>query len=204
MTRSAALVVVAAIAIALLLGVAGRAGLFDSLGNARQPGAELAASASIGGPLALIDHTGTPVANDAYAGEYRLIYFGYTFCPDVCPTSLQVISQALDSIGDAAERVRPIFITVDPERDTAEVLADYVPHFHPRFVGMTGESGAIADVAKAYRVYYSRAEVEGEPDGYLMNHSSIIYLMAPDGSFVKHFSHGVTADEVAAVLREVL
>jgi protein SCO1/2 len=129
-----------------------------------------------------------------------LIYFGYTYCPDICPTSLLTLSRGLqlfaDQAPEAAEQVVPVFITVDPERDTVEAMAAYAPSFHPDLVALTGTADDIAAAAKAYRVYYAKAEDESSGT-YLMDHSSFIYLMGPDGTYRTHFSHAAPAEEIA-------
>ncbi len=159
--------------------------------------------ASIGGPFTLINQHGETVTDQSLKGQYLLIYFGYTFCPDVCPTELQAMSQAVDALGPDGDKVTPVFITVDPARDTAEQLAAYAPNFHPRLLALTGSAQQIADVAGAYRVYYRKAE-DGAASDYLMDHSSIIYLMGPDGAFLTHFAYGTPADEMAEGIRKYL
>ncbi len=158
----------------------------------------------VGGPFTLVDHTGKTVTDADFRGRYLLIYFGYTYCPDVCPTTLQTMTQALDLLGEKAERVQPLFITVDPERDTADVLADYVTAFHPRLIGLTGAADQIARAAKAYGVYYAKAE-PSEPDApYLMDHSSFVYLMGPDGRYLTVFPHGTAPEDMAKTLEDVI
>jgi len=152
--------------------------------------------ALIGGEFTLVDGTGTTRTDQDFRGELMLVYFGFTFCPDVCPTELQAMGQAVDLLGDKGEAVQPVFITVDPERDTPEVVGQYVESFHPRMVGLTGTPEQVAAAAKAYRVYYRKAEVEGSSD-YLMDHSSIVYLMGRDGKFLTHFSHGTSPQDMA-------
>lgn len=133
-----------------------------------------------------------------------LIYFGYTFCPDFCPMSLSTMTRALDLLpADQAERVVPILITIDPERDTVAQLAEYAPLFHPRLVALTGSPEAVKDAARAYRVYFSKAGDDSGND-YLMDHSTFIYLMGPDGAYVRHFGHNVSAEEVAQALETAL
>jgi protein SCO1/2 len=140
------------------------------------------AGASIGGPFALVDQHGRPVTDRSFAGRYRIMYFGYTFCPDVCPTDAQAIGAALALLDRSdpalAARIVPIFVTVDPARDTPAVLGRFVAAFHPRFVGLTGSPDAIARAAKAYAVYYSKGPASA--GGYLVNHSRQAYLMDPD------------------------
>ena len=154
--------------------------------------------ALVGGPFTLVDQHGAEVTEQDFAGRYMLIYFGYTYCPDFCPMSLSNMAQALDLLPPAqAEQVVPILITVDPERDTVEQLAEYAPLFHPRLVALTGSVEQVRQAAKAYRVYFSKAD-NGDPDAYLMDHSTFIYLMGPDGRYVRHFSHSAAPEEIAA------
>lgn len=157
-------------------------------------------AALIGGPFTLVDHTGRTVTEQDLKGKWSLIYFGYTYCPDVCPTSLSVMSQALDALGPQAARVTPVFVTVDPERDTVEQMALYQQSFHPSFMMLTGTPEQVRKAAQAYRVYFRRAE-SGSATEYLMDHSSITYLMDPDGHYVTHFSHDATPESMAAAIR---
>lgn len=151
----------------------------------------------IGGPFTLTDHTGKSVTDADFRGKYMLIYFGYTYCPDVCPTELGVMTQALDQLGPKSEQVQPIFITIDPDRDTVAHMKDYVSLFHPRLVGLTGTPEQVREAARAYRVYYAKApQKDGKADDYLMDHSSFIYLMGPDGKFVGVYPGGTTADKI--------
>lgn len=153
--------------------------------------------ATVGGPFRLIDQNGAEKTDKDFHGELMLVYFGYTFCPDICPTALSDMSIALDEIGDKAKQIRPVFITVDPARDTVEVMKQYVPHFHERMVALTGDEAAIAAVANAYRVYFAKSKSTGPEGEYLVDHSSIIYLMGRDGRFITHFSHGTPAEKIA-------
>lgn len=156
--------------------------------------------ALIGGPFKLVDHTGKMVTEKDFAGRKMLVFFGFTHCPDICPSGLQVMSAALDQLGDKAGAVVPIFVTVDPERDTPEVMAKYVTSFHPRLVGLTGSQDAIKAAAKAYRVYYKKAGTDGDGANYNVDHTSIIYLMDERGQFVTHFTHPNSADKFAEQL----
>ncbi|MGH6895957.1 MAG: SCO family protein [Geminicoccaceae bacterium] len=154
--------------------------------------------ALVGGPFTLTDQHGAAVTEQDFAGRYMLIYFGYTYCPDFCPMSLSDMTQALDLLPpEQAEQVVPILITVDPERDTVEQLAEYAPLFHPRLVALTGTPEQTRQAAKAYRVYFSKAG-NGDGSDYLMDHSTFIYLMGPDGKYVRHFRHAATPEEIAA------
>ena len=163
------------------------------------PDGGLSARLQIGGPFALVNQEGKPVTDQTWHGKWLLVYFGYTYCPDVCPTELQTISTALGQLGKDASNVVPIFITIDPERDTPSALADYVKLFDPRLVGLTGTPQQIAEVAHEYRVYYSKVTPKGSTT-YLMDHSSFAYLMSPDGLLRSLFRPGTSADDMAATI----
>jgi cytochrome oxidase Cu insertion factor (SCO1/SenC/PrrC family) len=128
-----------------------------------------------------------------------LVYFGYSFCPDVCPTELGTMAAALDALGAASERVVPLFISVDPQRDTPELLADYVSRFHPRMQGLTGTPEQVAEIARRYRVYYARAQRPDMTD-YLMDHSSFIYLVGPDGRVRTLFRPEMRPEDIATAI----
>ena len=155
--------------------------------------------ADIGGPFRLIDQNGKTVTDKDYPCRYKLIYFGYSFCPDVCPTTLGVMAQALEKLGSDARRVVPVFITIDPERDTPKVLADYMKAFGPDFVGLTGSANAIKDVEKKYRVYAVKQPLPG--GNYGMNHSSVLYLMGPNGKMVSFYDEAISPDDLAKDLK---
>jgi protein SCO1/2 len=158
---------------------------------------------SIGGPFDLVDEQGRPRRDADFRGKLMLIYFGYTHCPDVCPTSLQIMGNALDLLpAETVAQVAPIFITIDPERDTVAGLKGYAEQFHPQMLGLTGSPEQVAAAAKAYRVFYRKGR--GEPDSYLVEHSSIVYLMGRDGRYLTHFTHEGTAEQIAAAIRKVL
>ena len=160
----------------------------------------LVVSADIGGPFTLTDQNGRPFGLDDLAGKYALVYFGYTFCPDVCPTELGVIGTAIDLLGDAGERVTPVLITIDPDRDTVAVLHDYVPLFHERLVGLTGTAEQIRAGARQYRAFYRKVE-SAEFTDYLMDHSSFVYLIAPDGRVIAMFAYGTDPAKIAEAIR---
>jgi cytochrome oxidase Cu insertion factor (SCO1/SenC/PrrC family) len=152
----------------------------------------------IGGPFALIDHTGKLRTDEDFRGKLLLIYFGYSYCPDVCPTDLQQIGLAVDGLGAGADAVQPLFITLDPERDTAVHLADYVPPFHPRLIGLTGGAEQIRRVALAYKVYY--AKYPPDSPEYVIDHSSFIYLVDKAGTYIGFFPPGTTADRMIEII----
>lgn len=162
-------------------------------------GIQLAQGVTLGGPFTLVDHSGRTVSERDFAGRPLLLYFGYSYCPDVCPTELGTIAAALDAMGPAAERVTPIFITIDPERDTPAALADYVSRFHPRMIGLTGTADQIAQAARAYRVYYAKVRPRDATD-YLMDHSSFIYFVGPDGRVRSLFRPETTPEAIAAAV----
>ena len=160
--------------------------------------------ATVGGPFTLTDHTGKRVTEQDFRGKHMLVFFGFTFCPDVCPTGLQVMTQAMEQLGPKAERIQPIFISVDPERDTPEQLAMYVSSFHPSLVGLTGTTEEVEAAARAYRVYYRKVKDEKSSADYTVDHTSIIYLMDPKGEFVTHFTHATPAATMAERLAKAL
>jgi cytochrome oxidase Cu insertion factor (SCO1/SenC/PrrC family) len=166
------------------------------------------AAPTIGGSFALTDQFGKPRTDADFRGHYMLVFFGFTNCPDICPVELQTISDALDQLdAKQAANVTPIFITVDPERDTPEALRAYVANFHPSLVALTGSVESIGAVAKAYRVYYAKAtgtNAPNDPSAYILDHTAVVYLMGPQGEYVTHFSPGTTAQDMAADLRNRL
>ena len=163
-------------------------------------GVQMPQGLSLGGPFSLVDQAGKPVTETDFAGRYLLVYFGFTYCPDVCPTELGVIASAVDELGAQADRVTPVFVTVDPERDTPAAMADYVSRFHPRMVGLTGTEQQIAAAARAYRVYYAKVN---RPDmtEYVMDHSSFIYLVGPDGRVRALFRPQTPPEAIAQSVR---
>lgn len=158
--------------------------------------------ASLGGPFELTDHRGEPVTQARFAGHLTLVYFGYSYCPDICPLSLQTVGAAMEELGDDPG-VKGAFITVDPERDHAEHLAGYVPLFHEQLVGLTGSIAEIEPVAKAFRVYFKHRK-DVDPDAYPVDHSSYIYLMDQDWRLAAVFRHDATVAEMKAAIRKRL
>jgi cytochrome oxidase Cu insertion factor (SCO1/SenC/PrrC family) len=157
--------------------------------------------ADIGGPFRLIDQFGKTVSDRDFRGRYMLVYFGYSFCPDVCPTTLGVMAQALEKLGaERARRIVPIFITIDPSRDTPKVLADYMKAFGPDFIGLTGSEAAIKDAEKKYRVYAVKRPLE--KGNYGMDHSSVLYLMGPNGRLVSFYDEAISPEDLAKDLQQ--
>jgi cytochrome oxidase Cu insertion factor (SCO1/SenC/PrrC family) len=196
---SRAILIFAAAVLLIAAGLGGYAWM-----NRHMQGTGGTGVALVGGPFTLTDQDGRKVSEKDFLGRYMLVFFGFTYCPDICPTELQVMMAALDSMGPQAAKIQPVFVSIDPERDTPEVLKAYVGNFGPRLIGLTGTPEEIAAVAKAYRVYYAKAGDQSSPDSYLMDHSSIIYLMGPDGSFVKHFPFTTDAAKLSAELKEAV
>ncbi len=161
----------------------------------------LITSVEIGGPFTLTDHTGRKVPERDYLGNFTLVFFGYTFCPDVCPTELGDIALALDELGDDSVGVTPLMISIDSERDTPAILAEYVPLFHDRLIGLTGTAEQIKQVADAYRIFYRRID-DPKYTYYLMDHTSFVYLLDPEGNVVSLFRYGTSPEEMAAIIRQ--
>jgi protein SCO1/2 len=191
-------------AIALLVAVLGAWGAVWSglLGGHGAGGvAGLSSGLQVGGPFRLTDSSGHVVTDASYRGKWMLVYFGYTYCPDVCPTELQAVAAGLDKLGPLAKQVAPLFITIDPERDTPAAMGQYTKLFDDRLVGLTGTEQEIAAVAKEYRVYYARVTPKGG-GAYLMDHSSFLYLMGPDGQLRALFKPGMDGTQIADGIRE--
>lgn len=155
----------------------------------------------IGGPFELVDETGRTVTDETFRGKWMLVFFGFTYCPDVCPTTLLEIAASLEQLGDKGEQLQPLFITVDPERDTPDVVADYTAAFGDRILGLTGTTAQIEAVARAYRVYVNKVP---QGDTYTVDHSAFVYLMGPDGKFVTHFSPQAGGEAMARKIAELL
>ena len=185
--------------VAILVGAIGYGIYHDYSAPPRRP------ADGIGGPFTLTDQNGRTVTERDFRGRFMLIHFGYTYCPDICPTSLTTMADAIDQLGADGEQVVPLFISVDPKRDTPEQLKMYVGYFHPRLVGLTGTPEQVAAVAKAYRIYYAVANGKGnDAEDYTMDHTAIIYLMGRKGEFRAHFPYQTPAAAIAARIREFL
>jgi len=172
----------------------------------------------IGGPFTLVDHTGRAVTEKDFGGRYLLVFFGFSNCADVCPTTLADIATTLDLLGTDSNAVQPMFVSLDPERDTPERLAEYVMAFHPKIVGLTGTPEQIAAVAKEYRAFYEKVSAasyygnetgkaegkSGPGDDYLISHQGNTYLMSPSSEYLTHFAYGTKPEEMAATIREAV
>jgi cytochrome oxidase Cu insertion factor (SCO1/SenC/PrrC family) len=157
---------------------------------------------SVGGPFTLIDQAGRRRSDTEFRGKLMIVYFGYTYCPDVCPADLMAITQALDALGPAADGVQPIFITIDPERDT-KLLADYVSAFHHSLVGLTGSPEEIRKVANSYKAFYAKVPDERGGD-YSIDHTGVIYLMGRDGEYLGFMPPQTNPDRLTEILRKYL
>ncbi len=193
--RAPRLAVLGLLVAVLLIG--GAAALLLT-GHARE------SASGIGGPFTLVDGDDKPVTDQDFRGKFMLVYFGYSFCPDVCPTTLNEIADAMDRLGPTAARVQPIFITVDPRRDTPAVIKQYAANFSPRLLGLTGTPEQIAKVAKEYRVYYAEHRTGPGPNDYSMDHSSILYLMGPDGQFIEPIPAEDSGATIASVIQKAV
>lgn len=150
----------------------------------------------------LVNHQGETVSEATYRGNWALVFFGFTNCPDICPTTLAEFGSVMDSLGDEAAEVTPLFITIDPERDRVKTVAEYVSAFHSSIVGLTGTDKQVADAAKSFKAYFERVPQESAPDGYTMGHTSVVYLLSPDGYFVRTFQFGEPPEMIVKDLRE--
>jgi cytochrome oxidase Cu insertion factor (SCO1/SenC/PrrC family) len=157
----------------------------------------------IGGPFALVDHTGKLRSDAEFRGKLLVIYFGYTYCPDVCPTDLMAIAQAIESLGPAGEMVQPIFISVDPERDAPDRLAEYVSAFHPRMIGMTGTPDQVRKVALSYKAYYAKVSETNGTD-YAIEHTGVVYLVGLFGEYLGFIPPQTSPERLVEIFRKEL
>ncbi len=164
-----------------------------------QHSAQVEGKPLIGGPFSLAATDGKRVTDRDFRGKLMLVFFGYTHCPDACPTELQTMAEVMEKLGPAASEVAPIFISVDPERDTPEALSAYVKNFDPRIIGLTGSPDEVASAAKAYRVYFRKAA--GGSGDYTVDHSSFVYLMDQEGNYLTHFLFNTQADAIANTIK---
>jgi protein SCO1/2 len=170
-----------------------------------QPPSRAATSpVTIGGPFTLTAPDGTTVTDQTYRGKWLLVYFGYTFCPNTCPMTLNEIASALLKLGPDAAKLQPLFITVDPQRDTPEVMGEYTQSFDPRIVGLTGNPQQVATVAQEYGAYWVRHRTGPGAEDYVMDHSTYLYIMDPQGKFVRAFDADTLGDRIADTLRELM
>jgi protein SCO1/2 len=193
---------VLAIVFAAVLVIAAGALLALAVRETPRGAAGTALANAIGGPFHLTDQNGKAVSDADLKGKWQLVFFGYTHCPDACPTALNEIALALDQLGEKRGEIEIVFITVDPERDTPEVMKSYVQSFNAPIIALTGSTDAVAQAAKAYRVYYAK-HPRGDGD-YDMDHSAVIYVMNPEGRFTATFTPDSTADAIAQRLQKLI
>lgn len=152
----------------------------------------------------LEDSSGRSVTQDEFRGKFLLVLFGFTKCPEICPTTLSTVGDVMDALGEDADQVQPLFISVDPERDAASDLDRYTTAFHPSILGLTGSPGALLAAAENFHVFYGRREELGAPEGYSMEHSSSLFLFGPDGAWLRAFPQGTPAAKISAELSDRL
>tara|TARA_R110000868_G_scaffold197663_3_gene443903 strand:+ start:1609 stop:2217 length:609 start_codon:yes stop_codon:yes gene_type:complete len=157
---------------------------------------------AFGADFELTDHQGTVRTDDDFAGQWLLVFFGFTNCPDICPMTLAEIAAVMDGLGENASRIQPLFITIDPERDTPEALADFVPRFDAGIIGLTGTPEQIGQTADSFHIYYDKIEEAAAPDGYTMGHSSQLFLFDQSGGYAASWQYGTPAEEILTDLRE--
>lgn len=186
----------------LFVASAGYTGLKVAAGLAARGNSAAAANVGKpGGAFSLVDHTNQTVNDQAFRGRFMLVAFGYTFCPDVCPTTLATLTETLDRLDTAAARVAPLFITIDPARDTPAVLRDFIANFHPAIRGLSGSAEQVKTAARAFKVYFAKADASGSDTDYAMEHSTLLYLLGRDGEFLQSFPHFTPPGDIAAAIR---
>lgn len=192
--------------LAVLVGISALISQFSSSKKSNNPSLPIAKTTGaelIGGQFSLIDHTGARVTDKDFRGKYLLIFFGFTNCPSICPLGLRTMTQAIEQLGPEGDRVTPIFITVDPERDDALHMASFIKTYGDKLVGLTGSNKEIAEITTAYRAYYTKLKIK-DSENYTMDHSSIIYLIDQHGKYLSHFSSELGPEEIAARIHALL
>lgn len=172
--------------------------------NSKNRSGVIVGAPQIGGEFTLTNNKGQVVTEKDFKGKLMLVFFGYTFCPDVCPTEMNVFVNVVQGLGDAAKDIVPVFITVDPKRDTVEVMDEFVQAFHPSIVGLTGTETQINSVKKAFRAYGQTVNEKDDPEFYLVDHTSFTYLMDKDGTLSTVFSYGTSPEEIIEKIKDVL
>ncbi len=160
--------------------------------------------ALIGGAFTMVNQKGKTVTEKDFLGRHSLVFFGFTHCPDICPATLQVASEAMEKLGPLADKVQPVFVSVDPERDTPEILKSYLEDFDPRLTGLTGSVDQVAKIAKAYRIYHNKVADPNSEGGYTVDHSAYLYLMSPEGQYIAHYPPAIQGDALADRMRPAL
>jgi protein SCO1/2 len=159
---------------------------------------------AIGGPFTLIDQRGNTVSETDFRGKLMLVYFGYTFCPDICHIGVAAMDHAINDLGDQAEKIAPIFITFDPKRDTLNVMQEYASRYSDRLIALTGSQDAIDEAVKSYRIYHAKSAATEDDAFYLLDHSSFIYLMDTDGEYLAHFPHSASPKTIITAIKKYL
>ena len=159
------------------------------------------ADAAFSPSFSLADSEGTQRTSEEFRGKFLLVFFGFTQCPDVCPTTLSEVAQVMDDLGDESDRVQPLFISIDPERDRRLGLAEFTAAFHPSIVGLAGDEAQTRAAADSFRIFFAREDDPAAPDGYTMSHSPALYLIGPEGDWLRQFTYGTPAAEILADLQ---
>jgi protein SCO1/2 len=177
---------------------------YAQIKSENNPSTSSVVASNFGGPLDLTDHTGKPFTQDSFeSGKHRLIYFGFTYCPAICPTELQRISTTLRELEGRGDSITPYFITVDPERDTVSTIHQYVELFHPRLIGLTGTLEQIEQAKKSYRIYAAKVQDESMSD-YTMDHSSFIYFISPQNDLLRVFKADDSIEDITEIIKNYL
>jgi len=198
--------VVAVSAAGLIIGIAAALAVLPGVSTYFWPQTKnwTVGKATIGGPFEMVDHNGRQVSDQTFKGRYLLVFFGFTHCPDICPAALQTVTAALERMGPKADKIAPLFVSVDPERDTPEILKEYLSYFDARIIALTGSQEQVAKMVKTYRAYARKVPNSEAADDYTVDHSAFLYLMAPDGTFITHFSPTVSFEKMAErISREI-
>ena len=194
------------IVIAWVVCVLGLVGLLAWLGTSLLPAPAPKESSKtlINGRFSLVDASGSTITNASFPNRYLLVFFGFTHCPDICPTTLLTLQKTIEHLGRKAEKLQPIFISIDPERDTPKIVGDYVQHFGNLIVGLSGNAEQIKQTADHFRIYYSKIMNDDPAMGYMMDHSAFIYLIDPHGNYIAHFSADISSQALEEGIRPYL
>lgn len=184
-----------------LAGIATLAFVWLQLWSDYRAGQSRADTTAFSAIFELTDHRGMVQTQDDFSGRWMLVFFGFTNCPDTCPTTLSEVAAVIDGLGNEADKVQPIFVTIDPERDTPRVLAEYVPLFEAGIIGLTGTPKQIAETSESFPIFFERIEEASAPDGYTMGHTSHLFLFDPEAGFADSWPYGTPAEEILADLK---
>lgn len=175
----------------------------EGAAEAMPEAAQKVAGSSVGGSFTLVDHNGNTVTEKSWPGKKKLVFFGFTYCPDICPAGLEKLTTVLNELGDSASEIQPLFISTDPKRDTPERMKEYLADYHDSFIGLTGTEEQIENVKSAYKVYAAKAE-GGDAENYLINHSAYVYLMSEDDTLLQLYGGSDTAESITAKIQKTL